>query len=419
MKRRGDARTDPDRALLSRARRVIAVQTAAAITVSLLVLGVLALVVVVHSQNAAATTLLRQTVASADDVDDPPPDVWIFVQEADGAIDATEDAPDGLPDRGALDRVRAGAPTATSYIDGRAGGFLTLTRQRGTRTVQVVMSRHEQHEERERLFGALVAGELVGLLIAVLSAALLARRATAPLAEALARQRQFVADASHELRTPLTQLHTRAQLLQMDLRSGADLADVTTDVDHLVTGTRHLGEVVEDLLLSTQLGRRDDARELVDLGVVAAAVIAEQANRAREQEVELTLRPGAGGPSLVLGHRAALRRVLTALVDNALSHTPAGGQVTIELGTDRTMVTVVVRDDGTGFDPADTERLFARFARGGHADHRRFGLGLALTREVVTGHGGTIEAWSRPGQGAAFTIGLPQVDTPDATEPRT
>jgi signal transduction histidine kinase len=269
------------------------------------------------------------------------------------------------------------------------------------------MSRHEQHDERERLLGALVAGEAVGLLIAALSAALLARRATAPLAEALIRQRQFVADASHELRTPLTQLHTRAQLLQMDLRAGADIEEVTTDVDHLVTGTRHLGEVVEDLLLSTQLGRRDDVRERVDLRAVASEVITEQANRARDQNVDLTLDLGDAEPAPVLGHRVALRRVLTALVDNALNHTEGGGHVRVALGVEHAMVTIVVRDDGTGFDPDDAERLFARFARAGEGDHRRFGLGLALAREVITGHGGSIEAAGRPGQGAAFTIRLP------------
>ncbi|MFI7547499.1 sensor histidine kinase [Actinoplanes sp. NPDC049599] len=405
--RREPVRPDPDQVLLARARRVIALQTAAAITVSLLVLGVLALAVVIRSQDSAAATLLRNTAATAEDVADPPPDVWIFVADPAGGITATADAPAGLPDRGALDRVRAGGASETTGIDGREGGYLALTRRRDGRVVQVVMSRHEQHEERERLLGALAAGELVGLLIALLSAALLARRATAPLVDALARQRQFVADASHELRTPLTQLHTRAQLLQLDLRSGAAGADITADVDRLVTGTRHLGEVVEDLLLSSQLGHRDDAREPVDLGAVAADVVAGQADRARAQEVELALLPDAGGPSVVPGHEAALRRVLTALVDNALSHTPAGGHVSVGLGTDHTMVTVVVRDDGTGFDPADTERLFARFARGGHGDNRRFGLGLALAREVVTGHGGSIEAWGRPGQGAAFTIRLP------------
>lgn len=213
-----------------------------------------------------------------------------------------------------------------------------------------------------------------------MSAALLARRATAPLADALSR-------------------------LQMDLRAGA--GDIATDVDHLVTGTRHLGEVVEDLLLSTQLHRRDDARTPVELGVVAADVIADQITRAQQQDVALTLVPDAAGPSVVSGHEAALRRVLTALVDNALSHTPPGGHVSVELGTDHDMVTVVVRDDGTGFDPADAEHLFDRFAHGGHDDHRRFGLGLSLAREVVTGHGGRIDASGHPGQGATFTVRLP------------
>ncbi|MGA5299313.1 sensor histidine kinase [Nucisporomicrobium flavum] len=405
--RAGGAQQDPDQVLLRRARRVIALQTAGAITVSLLVVGVLALIVVARSQNAAATALLRDTAAAADDVEDPPRGVWIFRQGAGGAVEATPGAPGGFPDRGALDRVRAGGASETTQVDGREGGYLVLTQRRDGRAVQVVMSRHEQHDERERLAGALAAGEVVGLLIALLSATLLARRATAPLADALARQRRFVADASHELRTPLTQLHTRAQLLRMDLQAGEGAPSVADDVDRLVAGTRHLGEVVEDLLLSTQLSRRDDARVPVDLGAVAADVVAEHADRARDQGVELTLVPAADGPSVVRGHRAALRRVLTALVDNALSHTASGGHVSVSLGREHAVVTVVVRDDGTGFDPADTERLFARFARGGHGDQRRFGLGLALAREVVTGHGGTIEAWGRPGQGAAFTISLP------------
>jgi len=405
MRRSGAEPSEQDRALLTRARRLIGLQTAAAISVSLLVLGALVVLVVVHSQNSAAAKMLRQTAATADDVKDPPPDVWIFVQDAGGGIAATDNAPAGLPDQAALDRVHAGGASETTRIDGREGGYTALTERRGSRVVQVVLSRHEQHDERERLLGALIAGELVGLLIALLSAALLARRATAPLTDALARQRQFVADASHELRTPLTQLHTRAQLLQMDLRAGATIAAVSTDVDRLVTGTRQLGEVVEDLLLSSQLDRRDDARVPVDLIAVAAGVVADEADRARRQEVELTLVP-AGSP-VVLGHQAALRRVLTALVDNALSHTAAGGHVRVEVGTDQATVVVAVRDDGAGFDAADTERLFARFARGDHDDHRRFGLGLALAREVVVGHGGTIEAWGRPGQGAVFSIRIP------------
>ncbi|MEV4347501.1 HAMP domain-containing sensor histidine kinase [Actinoplanes sp. NPDC049596] len=231
---------------------------------------------------------------------------------------------------------------------------------------------------------------------------------TAGLGEALARQRRFVADASHELRTPVTQLHTRAQLLRQDLRAGASPADTAADVEQLLAGTRQLGEVIDDLLLSTQLENGAGAAEEVDLGVVAAGAVAGFAARTGQLGIALVFDPDDAGPSLVAGREAALRRVVTALVDNALSHTAAGGHVTVELRNrpDERSVALTVRDDGTGFDPADADRIFDRFARG-HADQRRFGLGLALAREVVAGHGSTIEATGEPGRGAVFTVRLP------------
>jgi signal transduction histidine kinase len=401
-------RADPDHALLTRARRVLGRQTAAAITVSLLLMGVVVLVVVDRTQNAAAEAALRQAAATADDVIDPPLGMWIFKEDAAGRVTGTRDAPGGFPDRAALERVRAGGPTETAD----RGDYRVITRRRGKAIVQVVASTHEQRAELRRLLVALGLAEIAGLLLALLSGALLSRRATAPLGEALTRQRQFVADASHELRTPLTQLHTRAQLVDRELRAGAAAADLAEDVDQMVVGTRHLGEVIEDLLLSSQLPVQPQNVTAVDLAAVSADVVAGQKARAQAQGVELTLIRDSAGSSIVDGREPALRRVITALVDNALSHTPPGGHVTVELGSEATprQITAVVRDDGSGFDPADAERLFARFARG-HGDHRRFGLGLALAREVVTGHGGSIEAWGSPGLGAAFTVRLPARDT--------
>jgi two-component system OmpR family sensor kinase len=100
--------------------------------------------------------------------------------------------------------------------------------------------------------------------------------------------------------------------------------------------------------------------------------------------------------------------VLAALLDNALAHTPAGGHVRIQLSTaDLDTVSCVVTDDGEGFPDADRDVIFQRFARGGHGDRRRFGLGLALVREVVQAHGGSVRASGQPGQGASFTLLLP------------
>jgi two-component system OmpR family sensor kinase len=400
--------SDPDQHLLHRAQRVLAARTAVAIAVSMLFVGVLALLVVIHGQRHAATELLQQTAATAEDVDDPPPHVWLFELSADNTLTGTANPPSGLPDRAAIDRVHAGRPTETRAATIQGDDYLILTRQRDDTTLQVVVSQHEQTEERDRLLAALALAELVGLLVAVLFAVLLARRATAPLGEALARQRQFVADASHELRAPLTQIHTRAQLLERDITSGATAADLTDDVSRLVTGTRHLGEVIEDLLLSTQLQHQGHLVDDVDLADLAAQVIAEQSPRATEGRVDLALLAESNAPMVVRGREAALRRVLTALADNALSHTPPGGHVTIEISAQDHHVVLKVRDDGSGLDPADAERIFTRFARAGHDDHRRFGLGLALAQEVIVGHRGTITAHGAPGAGATFTIRLPE-----------
>ncbi|WP_432971527.1 sensor histidine kinase [Dactylosporangium sp. CA-233914] len=403
-----DAVPDPDAAVLARARRVLGLQAAAAITVSLLVVGLLALVVVDRGQDSAVENVLRHTAATEEDVIDPPPGVWLFDQRPDGSMTATPGAPDGLPDRDAIARVRAGGPAVLRALDTDDGDFEVLTQRRGDDVVQVVASLAGRRADQRRLLLALGLSEVAGLGAALLFAVVLSRRATAPLAEAMTRQRRFVADAGHELRTPLAQLHLRAQLLRADLRAGAATPSITEDVEQLVVGTRQLGEVIEDLLTSAQMSQRLGDPAPVDLTAVAGGVVAQHAAQARDRRIELTLVPDPAGPAMVAGREAALRRVVTALVDNALNHTPAGGHVTVEVthtdGPRR--VSLVVRDDGSGFDPRDTERLFARFARG-HSDHRRFGLGLALAREVVTGHGGTITAWGRPGEGAAFTIVLP------------
>ena len=142
--------------------------------------------------------------------------------------------------------------------------------------------------------------------------------------EALGLQRRFVADASHELRTPLTVLHTRAQLLRR--RLAGQTADPATrdELDRLVRDAQSLGEVVTDLLLAAELEHAPQRGEPVDVGAVAREVVASLSVLADEREVALTTSGTDDGVDVV-GIEAALRRALTALVDNALAHTGSGG----------------------------------------------------------------------------------------------
>jgi signal transduction histidine kinase len=255
----------------------------------------------------------------------------------------------------------------------------------------------------------LAAAGAVGIVLAGGLGALIARRAMAPLGHAMARQQRFVADASHELRTPLTQLYTRAQLLERELRTSADPVRMREDVEQLVRGTHQLGEVVDELLVSASLRAEPQRYGPVDLHPLAVQAAEAERPRADQRRVELRVDAPDDASYVVRGTESALRRVLASLVDNAMSHTPAAGQVTIELRSQPRagVVEARVRDNGEGFDPEESARLFERFYRGSHGDGRRFGLGLSLVREVVVAHGGTVSATGAPDVGACFTVRLP------------
>ncbi|TDD93337.1 HAMP domain-containing histidine kinase [Actinomadura rubrisoli] len=353
--------------------------------------------VTVSSQEGAARRELAAATHGAS-VAHPPPCVWLFELRGD-MVQSSPGAPTALPVRAAL--AEGAASREPKVVRAELGGhaYLVRTQRRGDRVVQAAMDLRYQAEERHRLLRTLAAAEVAGLLCALLVGQVLARRAIAPLGDALARQRRFAADVSHELRTPLTRLHTRAQLAARRLRHGADPA---RDLDQLVTGTRQLGEVVEDLLLSAQFRQLRGLFGPVDLAALAEEAAAAETARAEAGGVRIeVLRQGSA--HVVLGAESALRRVLSALLDNALAHTESHIWVVVSDGPSG-VVELTVRDDGVGLDPGDAEGLFTRFAGG---SRRGFGLGLALVREVVDGHGGTITVDGRPGGGAAFTVRLP------------
>jgi two-component system OmpR family sensor kinase len=124
----------------------------------------------------------------------------------------------------------------------------------------------------------------------------------------------------------------------------------------------------------------------------------------------------------VQGVPTALRRVVDALVDNAISYSPPGGQVAVCVRLAGNDVVLEVADQGAGLDQPVAGRLFERFAHGPQQQGRRarFGIGLALVREVVSAHGGQVEAGpAGPGRGATFTVRLPRSQAPTQQAPRT
>nr|MDT0661972.1 HAMP domain-containing sensor histidine kinase [Micromonospora sp. DSM 115978] len=404
-----------EQAIVRRARLRIGLLVGLAIGALLLLAGAISYAALVRSQEAQIQRELEWGTTYGT-IAGPPACSWIFQYDGTTVDTGSNPPPPGFPLSVALDTVATTRTTEITTVAGDGTVYHVRTEARGDGVVQAVFDARFQLSDRRHLLLAFSLAAAVGLLAAMLTGVLVGRRAVAPLAEALTRQRRFVADASHELRTPIAQVHTRAQLLARRARTD-DTATSLDDLERLIGTTRRLGEVVDDLLLSAQLaaapaGRRPDPP--IDLTSLLGTAVAAETDRAAERQVALTLdTPGA--PLPVPGVESALRRVVGELLANALSHTPAGGRIDVTLRAGDDHAELVIADTGKGFDQADARRIFDRFHHGADSGDRRFGLGLALLREVVTSHHGTIEAEGHPGRGAVFTVRLPLARSPIGT----
>ncbi|TFD45668.1 HAMP domain-containing histidine kinase [Cryobacterium frigoriphilum] len=212
------------------------------------------------------------------------------------------------------------------------------------------------------------------------------------------RQQRFVSDASHELRSPLARI--RAELEVDEAHPG--LTDPETIRRSVLAETLLLQHLVDDLL---ELARIDEAdlgppHMIVDLDEIVRGEI----DRARAS-ARLTVTVTTLTRVHVRGDAAQLGRVVRNLLDNAAEH--GGGQATVGLVAQATDAVLTVSDAGPGIESSLQEQVFERFAR---ADAARsgsgFGLGLAISRALVTGHGGTIRLLDRT-PGAHIEVRLP------------
>ena len=227
---------------------------------------------------------------------------------------------------------------------------------------------------------------------------------------ALERARSdFVATASHELRTPLAAVYGAARtLLRTDIEIPVDQRDRFLEI--IVSETERLTAIVSQILLAGQLeeGRVDVTTTATDLKPLAESALDLARLRAPEQ-IELRLEQD-GAPAVALADEDKLRQVLVNLLDNAIKYSPDGGDVVVELEGGNGRVRLAVRDHGLGIPQGEQERIFEKFYRLDPALTRGVGgsgLGLFISRELVSRMGGSLTVRSQPGEGAAFVVDLP------------
>ncbi len=392
----------------------------AAVRLALKIVGMLLLLLALVGVSVFTMVTISQAEASNSALQDAsrltspsqaPPGVYLSVY-SNGRWVTPPDLPAGLPDQSAADTVQSTGRTVTSTVTIDGHPYVVRTTMVNGRITQVALSQHERQEETRRLLVALAFAGIAATIVAGLMAAWLARRSMRPLAEALALQRRFVADASHELRTPLTLLTTRAQILRRRLPKvpASDLGIAAVkDVDELVQDSRVLTEILEDLLVAAD--PRETREKLpIDLVEIADEVIESFRHEAQGRSIRLA-RIGDPSPVRIQGARTSIQRLFTALLSNALDY--AQSEVTVEIVLQGKQAIIRVSDDGPGFPPGMEQQAFKRFSPArqdpsAQARSRHYGLGLTLVAEVATRHGGSVRIDSSQ-------TGKPQDDASDGS----
>ena len=264
------------------------------------------------------------------------------------------------------------------YVSRRQGSMITIVD-----TAEV--AEHLQ----EILWGSLLLGAVL-LVLLWFGTRWLILVMTRPIEENLEMQKRFVADASHELKTPLSVIMASAEAMEQDPQPRW--------LQAIITESEQMNHLITSLLdLSRSDGLKDKQPVNLSETVEQAALPFESLLYDRHLSLALDLEPGL----TVAGAPEDLMRLTGILIDNASRHADPGTAVSVLLKREKDRILLRVTDTGEAIPAGEEERIFDRFYRADASRTRaegRYGLGLAIAKNITTGHHADIRAWSHGGQ---------------------
>jgi light-regulated signal transduction histidine kinase (bacteriophytochrome) len=215
----------------------------------------------------------------------------------------------------------------------------------------------------------------------------------------------FSYSVSHDLRAPLRAIHGFSRILLEDHHAKLD-PEAQRLLGVIDQNTRRMGQLIDDLLAFSRLGRKELETRQVDMRELARGVADEVRRLEGERPLDITVAPLPPAQ----GDRALLRQVVSNLVQNAAKFTRGRGDARIEVGFqgNGNQTVYYVKDNGAGFDSRYADKLFGVFQRLHRSEEfEGTGVGLAIVKRIVQRHGGRVWAEGKADEGATFYFTLP------------
>ncbi|HEU4830716.1 MAG TPA: ATP-binding protein [Candidatus Saccharimonadales bacterium] len=240
------------------------------------------------------------------------------------------------------------------------------------------------------------------LVLGGLGSYMLARKNLKPIEKAHEVQSRFTSDASHELRTPLAVMKTEIEVALQDKKTS--VKELKSVLSSNLEEVDNLARLAEMLLTLSRFDHEKIKYSAVNLTKAARDVLKDF----KLPSQRLTLLPSR--QQVIRANDTAIHELIKILVDNALQYSPRDSQVTIAISQDGSFAKCDVTNTGPGISEAKLPHIFERFYRADSSrtsgEHKGYGLGLALAKQIVELHNGELSATSTPGHETTFSFSI-------------
>ena len=229
--------------------------------------------------------------------------------------------------------------------------------------------------------------------------------ASKPLEEAMEREKQFVADASHDLKTPLSVILANNSILMEN--QDATVGSIYQWIDSSQMAAKRMQELITQMLKLADVERQNVTVPLEEIDVSNIAMKASLQLESLAYEKSVTLDTELIESCAIQSNEDYLIQIISSLLENALKYEPENGKVLLKLTQDKHKTCMCVQNFGTTIAQEDLPHVFDRFYRSDKSrtnETESFGLGLAITKEMVNKIHGEISVTSNPQEGTIFTV---------------